>query len=107
MLYYQGCLGLFPEYSAAVRYQTVVAHSVRPRDRVCHDVVQQLEDGLCVERRRPRVELIKNAAQRPKISSVVIRLLLDQLGTHVQRGPLDRGQHKGGETHGPCKPTAT
>lgn len=106
MLYYQGCLGLFPEYSAAVRYQTVVTHSVRPRDGVCHDVVQQLEDGLCVERRRPRVELIKNAAQRPKISSVVIWLLLDQLRTHVQRGPLDRSQHKGGETHGPCKSTA-
>lgn len=85
-------------------YQTVVAHRLRPLDWVCHDVVQQLEDGLGVERRHPRVELIKNAAQRPQISSVVIWLLLDQLRAHVQRGSLDRSQHKGGETHGPRKP---
>lgn len=52
------------------------------------------------------MELIQDAAQRPQVSGVVVRLLLDQLGTHVQRGSLDRSQHKGGGTQGPRKPTA-
>lgn len=39
------------------------------------------------------MEFIKDASQRPQISSVVIWFLLHQLRGHVQRRSLDRSQH--------------
>lgn len=100
---------LFPsdqQYSMiGVHYHAGVAHSVWPFDWLFHNELHEVEDGLGAERRRPRVELIKNAAQRPEISSVVIRLLLHQLRRHIQWCSLDGCQHQGGDTHGPSQST--
>lgn len=69
--------------TVAVWYHADAAHGVWPFHWLSHDELHQVEDGVCVERRRPRVELIKDATKRPEISSVVIWLLLHQLRGHV------------------------
>ena len=95
----------FCDQTVAVLYRAGVTHGVWPFDWVSHYELHQVEDGVSVERRRPRVEFIEDAAQRPEISSVVIRLLLHQLRRHVQWSSLDRSQHQGGDAHGPGKPS--
>lgn len=89
----------------AGHYRAGVTHSVWPFDWVSHYHLNQVEDGVSVEWRRPRVEFIKDAAKRPEISSVVIGLLLHQLRRHIQRCSLDRSQDHGGDTHSPRKST--
>lgn len=88
----------------AVLYHAGVAHVVWPFDLVPHDELHQVEDGVGVERRRPRVEFIQDAAQRPEISCMVVWLLLHQLRRHVQWSSFDGGQDQGGNAHGSGKP---
>lgn len=85
------------------QYHAALAHILWPFDRVPDDQLHELKDGVGVERRRPRVELIQNAAQRPEVSCVVVGFLFHQLRRHVQRSPLNGGQHQCGDTHGPSK----
>lgn len=94
-------------YIGAALYRAAGAHGVRPFHWGFHDELQQLEDGISVEWRHPRVELIKDAAKRPEVRIVVIGLLLQQLRGHVQRRSLDGRQHERGLTHGPGKSDTT
>lgn len=86
-----------------VRYHAALAHILRPFDRIFDDQFNKLKDRVGVERRCPRVELVENAAQRPEVSRVIVWFLFHQLRRHVQRSPLNRGQHQRGHTHGPSK----
>lgn len=55
-------------WEVSTPYQAVLAHVLWPFDWISHYKLHQLKDGVGVERRRPRVELIEDAAQRPKVS---------------------------------------
>lgn len=84
-------------------YRAGVTHSVGPLDlALCYELHHTV-DGVSVERRHPRVELVKDDAQGPEVSSLVIWLALHHFRRHVQWGTFEGGQHHGGGTHGSGK----
>jgi hypothetical protein len=79
---------------------------------VSHNLLDQRVDVVGVKRRLTVVQLVENAAEGPEVGGVGIRLLLNQLGGHVQRGALNAREHhrvvahrpseaEVGELHGP------
>lgn len=66
-------------------YHAGVTHSVVPFDLAFCYELHHTVDGVCVERRHARVELIEDDAQRPQVSRLVIRLALHHFRRHVQR----------------------
>ena len=67
-----------------------LARHVRREGHVLvHDLVHERVDVLREEGRLAAEELVQDDAERPQVRRVVVRLLLHQLGRHVQRRALD------------------
>ena len=81
-----------------------VGHGVRVRHRVPHNQLDEAVDAVGEEGGCAHSQLIQDDTQGPQIHRVRVRLLLHQLGSHVQGRPLDAGQHQRGAAHGPGKP---
>lgn len=84
------------------------AHVAGVLDRIPHDHFDQRVQVVRIKRRLTREQLVQNDAIRPNVDAVVVRLLLDQLRRHVQRGALglaeqpvylDRGEHNRVRAH--------
>lgn len=61
-------------------------------DGILHDVIDEGVDRVGVERGLPDQELVQDDAQGPEVHRQVVRLLLHELGCHVQGRSLDAGQ---------------
>lgn len=65
-----------------------------------YDHFNQSVNRIGVERRLAHKQLVNEHAQGPEVRGGIIGLLIDQLGGHVERGALDRGEHLGVVGHG-------
>ena len=94
----------------------------RPLDALVPDLLDQLEEGGGGEGGLAHQQLIEDAAEGPEVGRVVVRLLLNQLWGHVERGALlwadfkrqipngsdlDGGEDESVESQIPCKPKIT
>ena len=62
-------------------------------DRLVAHHLYELYDGVGGEGGLAVEQLVQDAAQGPQVGLVVVGPLVNQLGRHVQRGPLDALQH--------------
>lgn len=69
----------FTETETVCSYRAGVTHGVGPLDLTFGDELHHTVDGVGVERRHARVELVEDDAQRPQVSRLVVRLPLHHL----------------------------
>ena len=96
----QSLLGVLVEQSLQEAFE-VVRDELGVADGIFADVLDESDEIGRGEGRRARGQFVEDHSQAPQIGSVVVGLLLDYLGRHVERRALQRCQNFGLVAHVP------
>ena len=74
---------------------STIRHIFRKFHWVLHNQVDQRVDTVRVKWRGAHEEFVDDDSERPQVNGGGVWKLLDELWSHVERGPLDRSQDDG------------